>query len=74
MPGQPMRRTEPPLLVTALLLSGCSLAPDYHRPVVGTPAAYQEAPDGWTVAAPAAATPGVVTVVEAAAVVGATMG
>ena len=52
-----MRRTEASLLVTALLLAGCSLAPDYHRPAVGTPAAYKEAPDGWTVAAPAADAP-----------------
>ncbi len=49
-----MRRTEPSLLVSALLLSGCSLAPDYHRPAVTTPAAYKEAPAGWTVAEPAA--------------------
>ena len=52
-----MRRTESSLLVTALLLSGCSLAPDYHRPVVSTPAAYKEAPEGWSVAAPAADAP-----------------
>ena len=52
-----MRRTESSLLVTALLLAGCSLAPDYHRPAVDTPAAFKEAPEGWTVAAPAADAP-----------------
>ncbi len=49
-----MRSTEPLLLAAAALLSGCSLAPDYHRPQVAVPATYKEVPDGWTVATPAA--------------------
>jgi outer membrane protein, multidrug efflux system len=38
----------------AMLLSACSLAPDYHRPTTAVPAAYKEVPTGWTSAAPAA--------------------
>ncbi len=54
-----MRSTERAFSATALvaLLSGCSLAPDYHRPAVATPAAYKEVPEGWSVAAPAADAP-----------------
>jgi multidrug efflux system outer membrane protein len=54
-----MRSTERAISATALvaLLSGCSLAPDYHRPEVATPAAYKEVPEGWSVAAPAADAP-----------------
>jgi NodT family efflux transporter outer membrane factor (OMF) lipoprotein len=39
-----------------LLLGGCMVGPDYHRPEVTAPVQYKELP-GWTVAAPAAATP-----------------
>jgi NodT family efflux transporter outer membrane factor (OMF) lipoprotein len=38
----------------ALLLGGCMVGPDYHRPPVGVPATYSELP-GWTQAQPAAA-------------------
>lgn len=38
----------------ALLLGGCMVGPDYHRPMVNVPAAYHELP-GWTPAEPAAA-------------------
>ena len=44
-------------LVAALLLSGCSLAPDYHRPAIGVASTYMEVPTGWTTAAPAAEAP-----------------
>ncbi len=44
-------------LVGALLLSGCSLAPDYHRPGIAAPSTYMEVPTGWTTAAPAADAP-----------------
>jgi NodT family efflux transporter outer membrane factor (OMF) lipoprotein len=37
----------------ALLLSGCMVGPDYHRPQVSVPATYRELP-GWTQAEPAA--------------------
>ncbi|SIO59335.1 efflux transporter outer membrane subunit [Paraburkholderia phenazinium] len=40
----------------ALLLSGCMVGPDYHRPQVSVPATYRELP-GWTQAEPAAAGP-----------------
>ena len=40
----------------ALLLGGCLVGPDYHRPPVPTPTQYKELP-GWTVAAPAADQP-----------------
>ncbi|MEW9570835.1 efflux transporter outer membrane subunit [Rhodanobacter sp. Si-c] len=39
-----------------LLLGGCMVGPDYHRPAVAMPAQYQPLP-GWTAAAPAAAAP-----------------
>ena len=38
----------------ALLLGGCMVGPDYHRPQVPMPAQYKELP-GWTAAAPDAA-------------------
>lgn len=38
----------------ALLMSGCMVGPDYHRPAVPVPATYRELP-GWTQAEPAAA-------------------
>jgi multidrug efflux system outer membrane protein len=44
-------------LVVALLLSGCSLAPDYQRPGVAAPSTFMEVPTGWTTAAPAADAP-----------------
>ena len=46
-------------LVCALMISvsGCSLAPDYHRPAVAAPSHYMEVPTGWTTAAPAADAP-----------------
>ncbi len=40
----------------ALLLGGCMVGPDYHRPQVATPPQYKELP-GWTAAAPAAEAP-----------------
>ena len=40
----------------ALLLNGCLVGPDYHRPPVPVPAEYKELA-GWTVAAPAADAP-----------------
>jgi NodT family efflux transporter outer membrane factor (OMF) lipoprotein len=40
----------------ALLLGGCLVGPNYHRPPVATPPQYKEL-DGWTVAAPAADQP-----------------
>jgi NodT family efflux transporter outer membrane factor (OMF) lipoprotein len=40
----------------ALLLGGCLVGPNYHRPPVPTPAQYKELA-GWTVAAPAADQP-----------------
>ena len=54
-----MRSTERAVSAFALaaLLSGCSLAPDYHRPSITTPTAYKEVPEGWSVAAPAADAP-----------------
>ncbi len=43
--------------IVALLVSGCMVGPDYHRPPVPVPATYQEAPPGWTQAEPAAEGP-----------------
>jgi NodT family efflux transporter outer membrane factor (OMF) lipoprotein len=40
----------------ALLLNGCLVGPDYHRPPVPVPAEYKELA-GWTVAAPSADAP-----------------
>jgi NodT family efflux transporter outer membrane factor (OMF) lipoprotein len=40
----------------ALLLSGCLVGPNYHRPQVDVPTQYKELP-GWAVAAPAADAP-----------------
>ncbi|CAD6534381.1 Outer membrane protein OprM [Paraburkholderia hiiakae] len=41
-------------LTAALLLSGCMVGPDYHRPQVAVPATWKELP-GWTQADPEAA-------------------
>ena len=43
-------------LSLALLLGGCLVGPNYHRPPVATPPQYKELA-GWTVAAPAADQP-----------------
>jgi NodT family efflux transporter outer membrane factor (OMF) lipoprotein len=43
-------------LSPALLLGGCLVGPNYHRPPVSTPTQYKELA-GWTVAAPAADQP-----------------
>ena len=40
----------------ALLVSGCMVGPDYHRPPVNVPATFSELP-GWTQAEPVAAGP-----------------
>ncbi len=42
-----------PALLLALLLEGCLVGPNYHRPPAPTPAQYKEL-EGWTMAAPAA--------------------
>lgn len=52
-----MRSVSLGLLPPAMLLAGCSLAPDYAPPVTTAPAAYKEAPAGWTAAAPQDAAP-----------------
>ena len=40
-------------LFVLLLLAGCKVGPDYHRPAAaGVTAAFKEAPPGWTVAQP----------------------
>ncbi|GAT99973.1 RND transporter [Burkholderia stabilis] len=36
-----------------MLLAGCAVGPDYHRPDTSIPAAFKEAPAGWKVAQPA---------------------
>ena len=43
---------KPIAAAAALLLSGCMVGPDYHRPQVNVPATYSELP-GWTQAQPA---------------------
>jgi NodT family efflux transporter outer membrane factor (OMF) lipoprotein len=45
-----------PAFSLALLLGGCLVGPNYHRPPVATPSQYKELA-GWTVAAPAADQP-----------------
>jgi len=42
-------------LACALLLGGCMVGPNYHRPQVDVPATWKELPPGWTQAEPAAA-------------------
>lgn len=39
-------------IATAVLLAGCAVGPDYHRPDTSIPAAFKEAPAGWKVAQP----------------------
>jgi NodT family efflux transporter outer membrane factor (OMF) lipoprotein len=52
-----MKTPRTPLAATvALLVSGCMVGPDYHRPLVPVSANYQELP-GWTQAEPAAEAP-----------------
>ncbi|WP_454883767.1 efflux transporter outer membrane subunit [Sphingomonas oryzagri] len=52
-----MQSSKPALVAALLALSGCSLAPDYHRPRVAAAATYKEVPTGWSVATPAADAP-----------------
>ncbi|KWC19343.1 RND transporter [Burkholderia ubonensis] len=58
MPSVPSPRDRRPLaaavaFATAVLLAGCAVGPDYHRPDTPMPAAFKEAPAGWKVAQPA---------------------
>ncbi|KVZ09284.1 efflux transporter outer membrane subunit [Burkholderia ubonensis] len=58
MPYVPSPRARRPLaaavaFATAVLLAGCAVGPDYHRPDTPMPAAFKEAPVGWKVAQPA---------------------
>ncbi|CAM2162474.1 outer membrane protein, multidrug efflux system [Burkholderia latens] len=58
MPYAPLPRAFHPLsaavaVATAVLLAGCAVGPDYHRPDTSIPAAFKEAPAGWKVAQPA---------------------
>ncbi|KVK79366.1 RND transporter [Burkholderia ubonensis] len=58
MPYVPSPRDRRPLaaavaFATAVLLAGCAVGPDYHRPDTPMPAAFKEAPAGWKVAQPA---------------------
>ncbi|KWO79281.1 efflux transporter outer membrane subunit [Burkholderia ubonensis] len=58
MPYVPSPRDRRPLaaavaFATAVLLAGCAVGPDYHRPDTPMPAAFKEAPTGWKVAQPA---------------------
>ncbi|HEY0315430.1 MAG TPA: efflux transporter outer membrane subunit [Sphingomonas sp.] len=52
-----MRSSKPAVAAALVALSGCSLAPDYHRPGVAAAGTYKEVPTGWTVATPAADAP-----------------
>ena len=57
--SRPMKFSHTALATSlALLLGGCMVGPDYHRPQVAAPVQYKELP-GWTVATPATATPSV---------------
>ncbi|WP_409937017.1 efflux transporter outer membrane subunit [Paraburkholderia sp. BCC1885] len=47
---------KPLAALIAVLLGGCMVGPDYHRPQVSVPATYHELP-GWTQAEPAATAP-----------------
>ncbi|KVQ19305.1 efflux transporter outer membrane subunit [Burkholderia ubonensis] len=58
MPYVPSPRDRRPLaaavaFATAVMLAGCAVGPDYHRPDTPMPAAFKEAPAGWKVAQPA---------------------
>jgi len=55
--GMKMKISSKPLAAAAaLLLSGCLVGPDYHRPQVSVPATFRELP-GWTQAEPNASGP-----------------
>lgn len=45
--------TRLPCFLMTLALAGCASAPPYSRPELDIPAAYKEAPAGWTTASPA---------------------
>ena len=49
LPAHVARAT--PLLLALLVLSGCAVGPDYHKPEISVPAAFKEA-DGWKLAQP----------------------
>ncbi|HEV7836263.1 MAG TPA: RND transporter, partial [Caballeronia sp.] len=48
--------SKPLAAAVALLLGGCMVGPDYHRPQVSVPATFRELP-GWTQAEPNASGP-----------------
>lgn len=52
-----MRSGKPAVAAALLALSGCSLAPDYHRPQIAAAPAFKEVPGGWSIATPAADAP-----------------
>jgi NodT family efflux transporter outer membrane factor (OMF) lipoprotein len=52
----PTRLAGVTLALSTVLMSGCMVGPDYHRPPVATPATWKELP-GWTEAQPAAERP-----------------
>ncbi|OTP72048.1 RND efflux system, outer membrane lipoprotein, NodT family [Caballeronia sordidicola] len=57
MPCTPSRPLRPSIVATLILLvSGCTVGPDYHRPQVNAPATYAQLA-GWTQAEPAAGGP-----------------
>jgi len=49
LPAHAARAT--PLLLALLVLSGCAVGPDYHKPEISVPAAFKEA-EGWKLAQP----------------------
>ncbi|KWI39861.1 RND transporter [Burkholderia ubonensis] len=53
MPYVPSPLAAAVAFATAVLLAGCAVGPDYHRPDTPMPAAFKEAPAGWKVAQPA---------------------
>jgi len=40
------------VIVSAMVLAGCTVGPDYHRPAVDVPAQFKEAAAGWKTAQP----------------------